>query len=294
MSYLNIGKRVGKSQNTVKRYIDPLMAQLDAEERAVEVVAEERAATPPKHDPLDYLPVLKVNDGTTEEPKLRDMTPDDLPQNVETTVPTIVFVFHAIRLAKRQVSARPVFGAVLGLTGIINLFALSIALSGPGWAIPLVYLAAFLLWYVIATAMFKAKLLSPALTIRRDAHGRRYYWLEKWWKWEAVKFHDGIKQEYKGKRLIYLDASEGVVRVFNAYAALLPRLDLDPSDTEFDVTTESLADLPSMMKDVKAWVKDEEPNREIFIRQGLLAAVLGGCLFAIYWAWLSLQDVLEG
>jgi hypothetical protein len=281
----------------------PAIKNQQAQEAAAGI---EEVEQEPEFDPRALLSVL-----TKKVPKLDEagnpecddnsdpimvavpLCPGDLPQNVETTVPTIVFAFHAIRLAKSQVSARPAFGAVLGLTGILNLFALSIGLSLGGWMFAAVYAVAFIVWDIVATMILKAKLLSPALTIRKDAYGRRYYWLEKWWKWEAVKFHDGIKQDYKGTRLIYLDASEDVVRVFNAYAAPLPRLDLDPSDTEFDVTTESLADLPSMMKDVKAWVKDEEPNREVFIRQGLLAAVLGGCLFAIYWAWLSLQDVLE-
>lgn len=285
-SWAKLGERFGKHRETVRKYVQPI---LDEYETAEKIVAEQEEQEPePKFDPRDLLPVLKVKDGET----VRDMKPSDLPENIETTIPLIIFVFRAIWLARTHTGARPTLGVVVGLAGIINLFALSFGLSLGGWMILGVYAAAFVAWAFFATILLRAKLLSPALTIRKDAYDRRYYWLEKWWNWEAVKFHDGIKLDYKGRRLIYLDASEDVVRVFNAYAAPLPRLDIDPSSDEFEVTTESLADLPSMMKDVKAWVKDEEPNREIFIRQGLLVALLGGCLFAIYWAWLSLQDVL--
>ncbi len=157
--------------------------------------------------------------------------------------------------------------AIDALSGINAIFAVIVVLV----ALP----AAF--------TMFLAKqVTTTAVVYRVDSSGKPCEDIQSWWNDDVMTWPDAFKFDFNGKRILFIDALDlNDLKPFDPWIALPPGRD---DKGKLAITGTRVASVRSQAKAVTRISKFRPVTTGQQIQQGLMVAVIGGALIAMFMA----------
>ncbi len=132
------------------------------------------------------------------------------------------------------------------------------------------------------TAFLAKQVTTPVVVYRVDSSGEPCEDIQSWWNTDVMTWPDAFKFDFNGNRILFIDALDPAdVKPFDPWIAPPPGRD---ENGKLPITGTRVASVRSQSKAVTRISKFRPPTRGQQIQQGLMVAVIGGSLIAMFMA----------